>query len=52
MRCSVAVRDMGIDGVADDIEAAAVVSQDESEARDRAGSRGLSVVVNVMPPRT
>jgi hypothetical protein len=42
---------MGIDGVADDIEAA-VVSQDESEARDRAGSSGLSVVVNVMPPRT
>lgn len=54
MRCSVlAVTDMGIDGVADDIEAAAVVSQDDSEVRDRAGSGALSVVINgVMSPRT
>lgn len=48
-----AVSDMGIDGVADDIEAAAVVPQDEIEARDRAGSWTLSVVINgAMSPRT
>lgn len=54
MRCSMlAVRDTGIDGVADDIEAAAVVSQDESEARDKSGSGALSVVINgVMSLRT
>lgn len=48
-----AVSDIGIDGVADDTEAAAVVPQDEMEARDRAGSWALSVVINgAMSPRT
>ena len=52
MRCSVlAIRDMGIDGVADEIEAAAVVFQDEIEARDGVGSWSLSVVIKgVMSP--
>lgn len=45
---------MGIDGVADDIEAAAVVPHDEIEARERAGSWTVSVVINggAMSPRT